>query len=323
MMKKVKLIPLLIAPLLLTSCDADLSVIKKPSFASLGQELSYVDFQNEVNKSLDKADSYGDELLKSKELTMKTATAQSVIYSSFENASSRSEKILSKKVNAVAADSTIKYDANKLIILATTTANNLVIQKDGTVDSKEVSEGRSESGLAVVSVDDGKSAVSFNNMTMTYSVSKAFGEGENPADYVDMQLKMTCLMGIYMPFFNYLPQDDATEEELGKYHYYKNDAIYTYTYISNESVDIEETGALVARLYSNTEIKIQIELEENKQSMKYYYRDVYRTQYLSKYAGYLPGEVEEEKTESSATISLRNKSVSLKKIDIAKYDLVD
>ena len=322
-MKKVKLVPLLIAPLLLTSCDADLSVIKKPSFASLGQELSYVDFQNEVNKSLDKSDVFGNDLLKSKELSINSASAQSVIRTANKSMSRNDKKILSKRINANAVESTIKYDAKKLIALAKSTTNSLSIEKDSTIDTKEVADAKSESGLAVVSLDDGKSAVSFNNMTMTYSVSKAFGEGDDVASYVDMQVKMVCLMYLYMPFVSYLPADDATEEVMGNYHFYKNADIYTYTYKSEESVEIDESETLVARLYSYTEIKVQLELKENKQSLKYYYCDAFDTQYLNEYNGANPGDEDSEKVESAATISLRNKNVSLKKIDIAKYDMVD
>lgn len=322
-MKKAKLIPLLIAPLLLTSCDADLTKVKKPSFAALGEELSYADFQNEVNKSLDKADIFGEGLLKSKELTLESATARSKIISANSINGRNSQKILSKTIYGYTAESTIKYDANKLIVLSKSTTNSVSIQKDSTIDTKEVEDNKAESGLAVVAVDDGKSAVSFNNLTMTYSVSKAFGEGDDPASYVDMQVKMTCLMAVYVPFVSYLPADDASEEEMGKYHFYKNGSIYTYTYDSEESVDVDDSGVLVGNLYSNTETKVQLELKESKQSVKYYYCDRFRTSYLHDYNDAKAGDEEDEKIESAATISVRNKSVSLKKINISKYDLVE
>ena len=322
-MKKAKLITLLIAPLLLTSCDADLTVIKKPNFASLGQEVSYEDFQNEVEKSLNKTDIFSEGLLKSKELTIKTANAQSRIYSSFENASSRSEKILSKKVAAEATESTIKYDANKLMALNKTTTNSLAIEKDSSVDCKEVEDSKSEKGLAVVNIDNGKSAISFNNMTMTYNVSKAFGEGDDPASYVDMQVKMACRMNIYYLFNAYLPADDVSEEEMGYYHFYKNANIFTYTYNCEESTDVKQSETLVARSYANFETKVQIELKENQQSLKYYLSSRYRTSYLNEYDGYHPGDVLEEKNESSNTASLKTKSVSLKKLNISKYDVVE
>ena len=321
-MRRTKLITLLVVPFLLTGCDTDLSKISQPRFADVGSQVSYDDFENAYNEAFEVIDINSEELLKSKELTFKSGSVYKS--GSYVNRSTSVRKIvtLNEKIQGLKETSTVKYDARKSIILTKSEEDYLAVNKDQTGTVKETSTTKQEMGVAVVKIDDGKSAISFNNKTMTYNVNKAFGEGENPTSYIDMQFRMGCLISILMPFTSYLPQ---SEEEFVNYSFFKNGNILTYTNNSEtrEYTKDAEDNELYVDTYQKT-IKVQLDLEKNKQSIKYYiFTEAVREYSNAELKAQHHGAYDKESIETAAEISVKTKSISLKSIKISKYDAVE
>lgn len=319
-MKRTKLITLLVVPFLLTGCDTDLSKISQPRFADVGSQVSYDDFENAYNEAFEVIDINSEELLKSKELTYRSASVYKT--GSYVRASGQRTIVLNEEIQGLKETSTVKYDARKSIILTNSEEDYLALNKNQTGTVKETSTTKQEMGVAVVKIDDGKSAISFNNKTMTYNVNKAFGDGEDPTSYIDMQFRMGCLVSILMPFTSYLPQ---SEEEFVNYSFFKNGNILTYTNNSEtrEYTKDGEDNELYVDTYQKT-IKVQLDLEKNKQSIKYYiYSEAVREYSNAELKAQHHGAYDKESIETAAEISVKTKSVSLKSIKISKYDAVE
>ena len=319
-MKRTKLITLLVVPFLLTGCDTDLSKISKPRFADVGSQVSYDDFENAYNEAFEVIDINSEELLKSKELSFRGASVYKT--GTYVRASGQRTIVLNEEIQGLKETSTVKYDARKSIILTNSEENYLSQSKDQTGTVKETSTTKQEMGVAVVKIDDGKSAISFNNKTLTYNVNKAFGEGEDPTSYIDMQFRMGCLVSILMPFTSYLPQ---SEEEFVNYSFFKNGNILTYTNNSEtrEYTKDAEDNELYVDTYQKT-MKVQLDLEKNKQSIKYYiYSEAVREYSNAELKAQHHGAYDKEAIETAAEISVKTKSISLKSIKISKYDAVE
>ena len=70
-MKKTAFISLLGVALLLTGCDADLTKVKKPTFASFGDEVAFEDFKEDLIKAFETIDFNQEARLGSKEMKIK------------------------------------------------------------------------------------------------------------------------------------------------------------------------------------------------------------------------------------------------------------
>ncbi len=314
-MKKTKLATLLIMPLLLTGCDADLSKISQPNFAPVGSQISYDDFMAAYEEAADKIDINQEALLKSKEMSYKNLI--SVKSGSYQNVNTVKPKTITKNETIVASkeQGTTKYDSKKNIILTKETYDFLDVFKDQTGTVKEDSTIVTETGVAVVDIDDGKSAITFNNKTMTYSVTKAFGDGEEPAPYVDMQFKMGCHLNLLTPFTTYLPKN---EEVKAFYKFYQNGNTFTYVYSDvTTQENIDSNSIVVSKDHIDENIKVQLELSENKQALKYYTSTKTTTTYI------VDGKFDETTIEAASEISVKNRSVSLKAIKLSRYDAVE
>ncbi len=320
-MKKTAFISLLGVALLLTGCDAGLTKVKKPTFASFGNEVAYEDFQEDVSKAFEDTDLQQEARLGSKEFKMKYNSASNETLYLYDS-DAANYKVIYQNILGSLLETELKYDSKKLITRVESKQKNVEIIKSRTEDSKEESTTETSSGSAVVTIDSGKSEISFNNKAMTYSVTKSFGEGEEPADYFDSSLKMSLRTAIELLFATNLPT--STEYTPEKYHFYKNKNTYTLTYVESVKEDLKDFGNVIYA-HSVTEINntVQIELSENKQILTAYTSSKESIDFLRDYEGAHANERGVVTFQQSYEISLKSKNVSLSNIKLSKYTEIE
>ena len=319
-MKRSKFLTLLAVPFLLTGCSTDLTEVSKPSFASLGTQVTYSKFAEESDKACAKIDFLGEDLLKSKELNFNTHSVYTIGNYVNRSTSVRVIKTVEELTEVNKVEMKTKYDAKKQIILSKATVTALNRSIDATGEEEETTTNHLDEGAAVVTIDGGKSAVKFNNKSMVYSVEKSFGEGEDPAKYIDMQFKMGCNVNLYERINTYL----ATEEEkLINYSFYINGSIFTYVLEKTTiETDKDEHNNIITQTITNDYAKMQYDFTETKQSLKCYVTHSKITDYRNTGTS-KDGSFDQVKFALSSDISIKSKSVSLSSIKISKYDEVE
>lgn len=320
-MKKTAFISLLGVALLLTGCDADLTKVKKPTFASFGNEVAYEDFQEDLSKAFEDADLHQEAHLNSKVLNLKYNSASNETLYRYDK-DAANYKVVKQNIHGSLSETELKYDSKKLITRVESKQKVVDIVKSKTEDTKEETTTETSSGSAVVTIDSGKSEISFNNKAMTYSVTKSFGEGEEPADYFDSSLKMSLRVAIELLFAMNLPASAEYTPE--KYHFYKNKNTYTLTYVESVKEDLKDFGNVIYA-HSVTEINntVQIELSENKQILTTYTSNKESIDFLRDYEGAHANERSIATFQESYEINLKSKNVSLSNIKLSKYTEIE
>jgi hypothetical protein len=322
-MKKTAFISLLGVALLLTGCDANLTKVKKPNFASFGDEVAFEDFKEDLTKALETIDFNQEARLGSKEAKIKSAEASSqTLYRYNGDEEAANYKVIKQNINGSLTNGTIKYDAKKLISIIESKQKNVEIIKSRTEDSKEESTTETSSGSAVVTIDSGKSEISFNNKAMTYSVTKSFGEGEEPADYIDSTMKLLFMMGVEFIFATNLPTDSIYTPS--KYHFYENKNRFTYTYTETINQDLKDYSNVIyahsTKEYKNT---FQLEVSDNKQILTAYRFTKETIDYLRDYEGAHANERSVVSSEVADELTLKSKNVSLNSVKLSKYTEIE
>ena len=320
-MKKTAFISLLGVALLLTGCDADLTRVKKPTFASFGNEVAFEDFQEDVSKAFEDTDLHQEALLGSKEFKIKSNSASNETLYRYDS-DAANYKVVRQNIHGSLLETALKYDSKKLISLVENKQKTVDIVKSKTEDTKEETTNEVNSGSAVVTIDSGKSVISFNNKAMTYSVTKSFGEGEEPAEYFDSSLKASFRITIELLFAINLPTSAEYTPE--KYHFYQNKNTYTLTYAENVKEDLKDFGNVIYA-HSVNEIKntVQVEVSENKQVLTYYSSISESIDYLRDYENAHANERSIVTFQESYEISLKSKNVSLSNIKLSKYTEIE
>lgn len=320
-MKKTAFISLLGVALLLTGCDTNLTKVKKPNFASFGEEVAYEDFQEDTSKAFEDTDIHQETRLGSKEFKIKSNSAFSETLYRYDS-DAANYKVVRQNIHGSLLETALKYDSKKLITLIDSKQKTVDIVKSKTEDTKEETTTEENSGSAVVTIDSGKSVISFNNKAMTYSVTKSFGEGEEPAEYFDSSLKMSFRITIELLFAMNLPASAEYTPE--KYHFYRNKNTYTLTYVESVKEDLKDFGNVIyAHSVAEINNTVQIELSENKQILTTYTSRSESIDYLRDYEGAHANERAIATFQESYEISLKSKNVSLSNIKLSKYTEIE
>ena len=157
---------------------------------------------------------------------------------------------------------------------------------------------------------------------MTYSVTKSFGEGEEPADYIDSSMKMLFVISVEYLFSSSLPTDSMYTPS--KYHFYENKNRFTYTYTETINQDLKDYSNVIYA-HSVTEYKdtFQLEVSDNKQVLTAYRFTKETIDYLRDYEGAHANERSVVTYQIAEEDTLKSKNVSLNSVKLSKYTEIE
>ena len=329
-MKKIKLLPLLLAAPLLVGCGAKPS---EPKFVEMSKKELVtgdkfgVDFEAAFLKS---------EFGVAKLLPSSVLKIESKIYN--EQSIDFDGKTIAKGTTGINAKAEAKYDkANKVIS---------VVESEEDSSSAKTSEGSSGGSLSYKSttyyqeakVNKEKYVVAANKEEKTIANYQKLGE-KKAQEVVDGKMKGLAsewangyyCEGVYSLYEIYMDAVyDGDTKEAAKYKFYEKGKIFTIEYSSEvKKEDVKYYETVVGKKYSKVFKKVQIDLtvgkekatswsteEESIEIKKDYYEyDFYSGTATTHYKG----NTEKSLSQSSEVVTFEHKDVNVKPLDISKF----
>ena len=326
-MKKFKLIPVLAVSMLLAACQAGVKV-SKPKFAAEGNEVKLEDYQKALDEAF-KASEWAKEDLKvgSKELKSSTSTQEVTI-------KKLNDKEIYKDDQKSLTQSQMQGDADNNVIVTKST-----MQGERKVSSKEGKQSQTASEKAQSTLQVGKvkvgdkeveGIVQTNDITKQYVLEDAFDETTTKDNWYTQQFVGLVGSLTYVFQMSAIPSPLSSEEELAKYKFYQNDKIFTTKYVdeedpSEQKVTVEGKEVVVAKSTKKAERTIQLDLTDGKMALRIAVESSEKTEYLENYSDFdeVKGTVVTEENKNYMEMTLNDKKVSLKAVDLAKYEYID
>lgn len=325
-MKKIKLLPLLLALPLLASCG--LAKPSKGGFARVSDadKISAKKFLDAITKEQNKVDFMSEKALPSSESKIETRYALKADLK-------RGKKVLRAQEDIENQTDSLKYDkANQILALE---SKGKEIRNFSLEDSNfnESYENKNSSQYQFSKVGKYKHLLSIDNTKKEYWSRKKIAASDKPAEIADEYAKgiiadfasgtrgftLSELIGMYM---------SSTEKEQKDYTFYKKDRVYTVEYNFEEAdKEIKNSEKVVAKQTVKMFFKAQVVFEDGKNKEVHYstqettYTAVKNHLNSDSYGSYVMAkdDVLNVKWEASELITYARKDMKLKAIDISKY----
>lgn len=304
-MKKIKLLPLLLAVPMLASCG--LAKPKQPKFADVGKEVAYAKFSEDLQKQAQKAAFNSDKALESGVFKLDTRI-------SVESNVKRDKKEIAKSSSLQNTKEESKYDkANK--ILEETTQSSSTLKSKSQFDTANNSSSLKDSYVYQEGKKDGKKyVVKYDKATKEISKESSL-ESTTTDKYLDSKVKsevgVNTTLIFYFVFAEYEGSSDADKKN---FKFYENGDIYTITWNVEKETKTEET-----KTTNKTDMKIQVDFNKEKLASKIWLEASSVVEYLKDSGSdYYKGDIETKVTKESSDISYQFKDVKLKAADLSK-----
>ena len=325
-MKKIKLLPLVLALPLLASCG--LAKPTKGGFAKVSEadKISATKFLDAITKEQNKADFMSEKALPSSESKLESRYA-------LKAEVKRGKKVLRGQENVVNQTDSLKYDkANQILALESKgkEIRNLLLEDS---DYNESYENKQSSQYQFTKVVKNKHFLLVDNTKKDYCSRIKIEASDKPAEIADEYAKgniediaygingynLSDLIGMYK---------GSTEKEQKDYTFYKKDRVYTVEYNFEEAdKEIKESEKVVAKQTVKKFYKAQVVFEDGKNKEVHY--STQETTYTA-VKNHLNGDsfgtyvmakddVLNVKWEASEVVTYARKDMKLKAIDISKY----
>lgn len=326
-MKKFKIIPVLAVSMLLTACQTGVKV-SKPKFAAEGNEVKLADYEKALDEAF-KASEWAKEDLKvgSKELKSSMSSQQVIV-------KKLNDKEIYKDDEKSVTQSQMQGDADNNVIVTKSTmqGERKVSSKEGkqSQTSSEKSQSTLQVGKVKVGDEEVEGIIQTNDITKQYVLEDAFDETTTKDNWYTQQFASLVSTLTYVFQMYALPSPLSSEEELAKYKFYQNDKIFTTKYVdekdpSETKATVEGKEVVVAKSTEKTERTIQLDLTDGKMALRLAIEGNETMEYLENYSSFseVKGTVVTEETKNYMEMTLNDKKVSLKAVDLAKYEYIN
>lgn len=327
-MKKFKIIPVLAVSMLLTACQTGVKV-SKPKFAAEGTSMQLEDYEKAIDEAF-KASEWGKEDLKVGSKEMKSVSS--------------SETLKVKKLNG----KEIYKDDEKSSIqgqMQGDAENNVIVSKsvekgerkrttqEGKYSNSSSAKSQQtlQAGTVKVGDKDVEGVIQTNDITKQYVLMGAFDEDVTKDNWYTSQF-VGIVTSLSMMFEYYaLPSYIATDEEKAKFSYFQNDKVFTTKYVDapaepkETKTTIGDKEYVLSKTTTKVEKTIQLDLTDGKMAFRYSIENTTTIEYLENYSqsDESKGTVVTTESKQYADMSLVDKKVSLKPVDLAKYEYID
>ncbi len=341
-MKTVKIIPVLMAAMLVSACNTNGKVkVSEPKFAKdNGTEMTSDDFIKEFitidgyNIAYDGPAIKDSEFFKegakvsSKEMKMKMQNA-------LTESLKRDDKEIEKTEAAQVTESTVQADADNKVVKTVTSLKSSGSSKTQTGSGSQSASSKATGYTQEGKVDDKNGVIAASVEQKLYRLQSAF-DTEEPRTYTSdtwFDLEMQSMgQSLGRQFLYNVVYAKMMGAELKGYNFYKNDKVYTVTYSSEETETKKEeewdaaSSSIKEVEYATettkVESKSQFDVTEGKWSWKYSAVETVETKYLKDKGDNLVGDVQSEKEESYMEYNVNSKSVKVKALDVSAYKVL-
>ncbi len=314
-MKKIKVLPLVLALPLLVSCGQD---VKAPKFAKAGDAKEYAAWSEAADNSSKGNVFFPDEADALLPSFKGSRQAEGIIKDEVK----RDKKVVYSDMNYSKSQEEYQSDTENGLIRTKEKRSEKEEFKNTyakqTINSKSAYEHSFQKGT----FEDKEYMMDVRVPHKTYILSGQVTETNTYAKLLNTEAESILFMDVMLPLMVIATYPSASEEEQKNYAFYQNGDIFTAEYKKEEkgieTKDAEDKVKWVADTL--TSWKVQIDYS-NKEAIKtvYYYEEVKTTTYNVSYDMCMPGDVETETRKESAVAELAKKDVKLKAEDLSKY----
>ena len=305
MKNKTRCLSLLLFVPLLAGCG---NKVSEPKFARYGDEVKASAFEKAFTKKLEAASFSKKAKIGSMELVSKTGEAQ-------YTERTRDGKKFSTSESTLSIDTTMKYDADNLIVLNETeyVAGGTTENPGQTVDGEMKISSKTQMQQAKVKKQN--YFVEADAVEEVYEPLMAVSKKDDLVTTLDAQAKAYASAGALQMMSVIMGYESAPEEEQKHYKFYQNGDIFT---IEQKSEDTEKEAEFTAKRESRE--TMQCDFTEGKWSLKGYSEAVTTTTFKKDSGSYYKGEVLVEKQIAALELRTTKKSVKLEALDLSKYE---
>lgn len=306
-MKKLRLIPMISLAALLSGCSLFGGKAKAPSFSKEGEEVSYTEFMEKYQKSLDNSELADyDSKLGDRSLKASASYSESTVLK-------RGKKEVRKEERSYTIKGESQYDYDNLVAKATseTKSTQKATTQEGNGSTTETY--KTEMYYQFTKIDGTKYLVSANAKTNVYSQYRPVMSGTDEDDVFDSYVRSNLSSSSYM-FANYIP---SSKEEAKDYLFYVNDDLFTIVYNDED----EDNSIKEYTDQTKTKIKVQIDLTDKKQAVRIVDEKKRERTYNKDYNGYLEDDVETYEEVTYADYSVSAKDVKVNEVNLDDYSL--
>jgi hypothetical protein len=312
-MKKIKLLPLLAVIPMLASCGGKPA---KPKFAKFGDVITAEEFDTKCEAARKKT------VLVLDLLPAGISKKSSVEYT--ETVHNRNKKALSSDVHVKESNDELKHDVKNAVVEGKATSKDTRNIKTKATSSSTNENKSSAYTIQETKIDDNKFVVTAYKKSKQFEKISKITDGLNTAKTIlddlvrdfldDGETEVYGLRSAYAI---------ASEEGKKNYKFYQNDKIFTIEF--KKDIDEEYKPAdKVLYVDKGTEEKvIQIELDKDKLSYKFWHLKEYEREYKSDYSSdQAKGDVSKYVTREVKEGTWQRKDVTLKALDLANFTKV-
>jgi hypothetical protein len=320
-MKKIKLLPLLLAFPLLASCGVG-SKIKSPKFLDAGKEIKFDKFTENLTKVVEKLDVFdAKKQLKSSVLKQEYASYK-------EDVENRGKTVLSKTVGGELATTEIKYDAENHLMEEVYKYEDNYVGTD--VTGKGSSAAKFDGHYTYQTLKDGKKSfvVRVDKDSKEYAKEALIEDDYKKVDFDNGKLKEIINDESFEIDVICMAYSTSSPEDQKNFHFYQNDKLFTVEVNLDHEEDVLDTASVKSgTVKQKITYKLQVNLVNEKLTFKTYNKSsseytFSRTCFckidgVNHYAA--KGDVYTYFSQRKADVSLEYKETKVKEVDLAKY----
>ena len=316
-MKKTRLLPLLLAFPLLTSCG--LSKMKAPKFAKYENEVSYKNFSKSVLKAMESADF-------AQEKTLPSGILKENSGSYYETEHKRDKKQMFIKKSSSLEELDVKADFSNKLTSIHWKEETQEAYKDSYGQNAKNTVDKEDSSYQEAQIDGVNYLLIVNTNRKEYQAVQHVNKDNKTVDFMDELIKDE-FYSVTVGFSVLLGSYEAADAEAKKdFSFYKDDNVYTIA-IERETVDElkDGNGKQIFKATSKVKLIYQVDFTRGKFKSVYFsetestkeYKQEFDDGEFDVYAA--KGDTIRSLSQISNVISYEYKDVKLKAVDISKY----
>ena len=305
-MKNFKYIPLFALTALLMSCG--LGGAKAPTFSNEGNEISYMDFKNQLEDARYYSEIYDTEF-KLTDRIVKESYSQTRI-----NTWKRGNKEISREEQQAISSSEIQFDFDNFVMKSVSdskgTSKSVSPQGEINYNGKESQEVYTQ----IEEVNGSNCFITANAKLKTYYVSQRITSQYKREEIFDTFIRNS-MYELVSLFEVHIPQTKA--EASGYLFYNYDDSVFTFSLTDEKESNTEVTYKSTIK----SKIKAQIDLTSKKEALRLSIETTEERTYKMNSYDYAEGDVVTYQNTLYRDVSVNGKDVNLSNINIDDYRL--
>lgn len=312
-MKKIKVLPLILALPLLVGCNK----VREPRFAKLGDKIDY----DSIVQALDEAKKANAFYITEENQHIPSSQTKFNLKVDGQETLKRDGKVILKEEGYSNSKATAEYNADDKVVRLVSQENAKGIEKSQTGKETNSEKNKGTRFIQKYSEEGKEYAVEADTVMKTFRIVETVEE-TNPYEAIfDARSMVTYSEGSY--YFDYMLVNYplSSDERKQEFSFYKNDKIFTVEMKHEETEEEKNAQEEVIKVEKSTiHVKVQIDLSKEDRARCLTYYDVEQNiEYKKDSGNYCAGDILDSKTIMAGDVRIVKKDVKISAVDLTGY----